>query len=194
MVEKPSEWHPPPMSPSSGVGTLDSNGFAASSPADEGLPEVVPGSTATTLHTKSDDYGSKSPEVFTGDQSPEALRDQNGLQALGGSLEKDPKYPVVLDGAEKLPTTPEGDSEQAMNSPNGSLPWEPLSAIEGGDGFGKKKGAKDGEKRIWGIRQRIFVLLVIGTIIVVAAAIGGGVGGSIAARNARSTDQNTTSP
>ena len=78
-------------------------------------------------------------------------------------------------------------------SPEGAAPWQPfpntagLNGNENGDGNGgvdeKAAAAAKGEKRICGIRKKLFLIIAgLVALVVIAAAVGGGVGGAITAK------------
>jgi hypothetical protein len=126
------------------------------------------------------------------DSSPEAAQGQPYY------MESD-KYPAYYDTAPKLPhetpspgmLTPGQQYQQPWTgsdaatvsaiSPNSSVPWQSFPA---GDDQQTYVGSEpEQEKRICGIRKRLFIIIaVIVGLVVVAAAVGGGVGGSRAAR------------
>lgn len=167
-----------PTSPSSGVGTLDSRGYAYAytSTDDSNLPEVVPGT---------------SPTLVGNSPLPPAEKE---YKARDHDEENNPKFPVIYDNAPKYPGEPQSMSDHLPGSPYTSVPWEPLSAIE--EHPPKTPGGKsDGgdERRICGLRQRIFIIVVIIVLVVLAAAIGGGVGSSMAAKSRESSGNGTAS-
>jgi len=79
-------------------------------------------------------------------------------------------------------------------SPEGAAPWQPfpspntaeLNGNGNGDGnrdIDEKAAAAKGEKRICGIRKKLFMIIAgLVALVVIAAAVGGGVGGAIAAK------------
>jgi len=152
-------------------------------PADENLPEVV-------QHQPSPQDHRVLPEVVP-DSSPEAAQQRYFMET--------DKYPAYYDTAPKLPHEdgflapgqqyhqPQGwtGTEQSVSaiSPNSSLPWQ--SMPPGGDDEQTYVGSEAApEKRICGIRKRLFIIIaVIVGLVVVGAAVGGGVGGSMAARS-----------
>ncbi|KAK4236562.1 hypothetical protein C8A03DRAFT_35531 [Achaetomium macrosporum] len=162
-------------------------------PPDENLPEVVeqrPTTGASTL-----------PEVVP-DSSPEAAPPRFYYEP--------DKYPAQYDDAPKLPhdepspvmQTPGQQYHQyqqpwpgAANpvsavSPDSSVPWQSFPTGDGDDRTFVGSGPAP-EKRICGLRKRLFIIIaaIVGLVIVVAA-IGGGVGGAMAARNSqKSTDE-----
>ncbi|KAK4245109.1 hypothetical protein C7999DRAFT_16653 [Corynascus novoguineensis] len=118
------------------------------------------------------------------------------------------KYPAYYDDTPKLPhdgsttgapspgqqySSPWGTgSENPVSalSPNGSVPWQSLPFDDQSTYVGTEP---EREKRICGLRRRVFgiVVLVLG-IIILAAAIGGGVGGAMASRNRSESDSSTS--
>ncbi|KAK3291116.1 uncharacterized protein B0H64DRAFT_42703 [Chaetomium fimeti] len=158
---------------------------------DEGLPEVVQNRPTPVPNP----HGDHLPEVVP-DSSPEAAQGQRYF------METD-KYPAQYDTAPKLlheePTTPGtspgqqyqqpwgpgsvgGDHSVSALSPNSSVPWH--SFPPGADDQQTYVGSEpETEKRICGLRKRLFIIIaVIVGIVVVVAAVGGGVGGAMAAR------------
>ncbi|KAL2134013.1 hypothetical protein VTI74DRAFT_1218 [Chaetomium olivicolor] len=147
--------------------------------ADEHLPEVVPHQPQP----------SPLPEVMP-DSSPEAAQQRFYMET--------DKYPAYYDTAPKMPheQPPPGMSPQSQYqqqwvgpgdpvsaiSPNSSVPWQ--SFPHGGDDQQTYVGSEpEPEKRICGMRKKIFIIVaIILGIVVVAAAVGGGVGGSRAAK------------
>ena len=165
-------------------------------PADENLPEAVqhpqpqpPMASATPL-----------PEVVP-DSSPEFAQPRHYMET--------DKYPVYYDAAPKFPHEPQTPGMQgmpspghqshqshqpwtdaehsvSMMSPDSSLPWQ---SFPPGDDQQTYVGSEPPapEKRICGLRKRLFIIIaVIVALVVVGAAVGGGVGGSIAARQGSS--------
>ncbi len=160
-------------------------------PADENLPEVVP-------YQPVPQHEAVLPEVVP-DSSPEAAQQRYFMET--------DKYPAYYDTAPKLlheeavppgyysnspgqqhqqPWTGAEHSVSAI-SPNSSVPWQ--SFPPGGDDQNTYVGSEpEQEKRICGIRKRLFIIIaVILGVVVVAAAVGGGVGGAKAASQ-RSSD------
>lgn len=154
-------------------------------PADENLPEVV-------QHQPSPQAQAVLPEVVP-DSSPEAAQQRYFMES--------DKYPAYYDTAPKLPheggylapgqqydQPPPGwtGTEHSVSaiSPNSSLPWQSFPS-GGGDDEQTYVGSEAApEKRICGIRKRLFIIIaVIVGLVVVGAAVGGGVGGSMAARS-----------
>ncbi|KAL2018430.1 hypothetical protein VTK56DRAFT_849 [Thermocarpiscus australiensis] len=145
-------------------------------PEDENLPEVVPNQPAPL------------PEVVP-DSSPEAVAAQQRFFVEQG------KYPAYFDNAPKLPHEQDtqgqygaygqqwagtGDPASAV-SPNSSVPWQPFPP--GGDDQTHVGSEPEPERRICGLRRRLFIIVaVIIAVVVIAAAVGGGVGGSMKAR------------
>lgn len=153
-------------------------------PPDEHLPEVVP------------------------DTSPQAVSSIESQYKQRGYDERD-KYVVQYDDTPKIPTeTPyvqdhQGNVQQgqypvSVASPDGSLPWEPMSAIEetpaghagvgGGGGEAGHEGMNEKPEHksmICGFKRKTFFIAIIAALVVIAIAIGGGVGGGLAASNSR---------
>ncbi|KAJ4288774.1 hypothetical protein N0V88_007310 [Collariella sp. IMI 366227] len=123
-------------------------------PADENHPEVVP--QPSTL-----------PEVVV-DQSPEVAPPMFHVETE--------KYPAYYDTTPKMPHEP-GVSPQSH-----AAPWE--SRAPGGDDQQTFVGSEPvQEKRILGMRKKIFIIVAaILAVVVIAAAVGGGVGGSMASK------------
>jgi hypothetical protein len=109
------------------------------------------------------------------------------------------KYPANYDTAPKLlqetpspgiltpgqqyqqPWTGSDAATVSALSPNSEVPWQSFPA--GDDQHTYVGSEPEREKRICGIRKRLFIIIaVIVGVVVVAAAVGGGVGGSRAAR------------
>jgi hypothetical protein len=165
-------------------------------PPDENLPEVVqqrPVTGASTL-----------PEVVP-DLSPEAAP-QMYYHEPG-------KYPAQYDDAPKLPheeaspvmqmagqpyadqpynqyqqqSWPGAENPVSAVSPESSVPWQ---SFPGGDGDDRTfiGSGPPPEKRICGLRKRVFIIVaaIVGLVVIVAA-IGGGVGGAMAARNSQNS-------
>jgi hypothetical protein len=160
--------------------------FKMARPADEDLPEVV------DVHHRPAANPDNFPEVVP-DTSPEFAQQRRYY------TETD-KYPAYYDTAPKLPyeppypgmPSPEQHYHQpwtggehpgsAMISPNSSLPWQSFGPdADDQQTFVGSEAQPD--KRICGIRKRLFIIIamVVG-LVVVGAAVGGGVGGSMAAR------------
>jgi hypothetical protein len=160
--------------------------FKMARPADENLPEVV--EVRHRPAANPDNF----PEVVP-DTSPEFAQQRRYY------TETD-KYPAYYDTAPKLPyeppypgmPSPEQHYHQpwtggehpgsAMISPNSSLPWQSFGPdADDQQTFVGSEAQPD--KRICGIRKRLFIIIamVVG-LVVVGAAVGGGVGGSMAAR------------
>lgn len=134
-------------------------------PLDENLPEVVP------------------------DFSPQALSKDAAAQHLDQFTERDPKYPVILDDTPKLAKEDDGSpvvAPAAAVSPETTLPWEPQSATDQGrTPIEPPSGAGDGEEggKIFGMKRRTFWIVLITAIVVLAIALGGGLGGGLANRD-----------
>jgi hypothetical protein len=130
--------------------------FYAGFPHDHNLPEVNGG----FLHDDS------LPEVRV-DNSPQALSNLEAEYKWRHFEEREPKYPVVYDDALKTaipaPTLLHYESAAAAEqTPNATEPLAPTQ-----------------EKRIFGLKRKIFFLALATLIIlIVAAGVGGGVGGS----------------
>lgn len=154
-------------------------------PADEHLPEVVSNHPPPEFSL---------PEVAP-DPSPEAGHPQYYIQH--------DKYPAYYDHAPKLPHEQPaagmgtgmgmglqshdqqwagaGDGVSTL-SPNSSVPWQ--SFPPGDDQQTYVASEPEQERRICGIRRRLFIIVaVILAIVVIAAAVGGGVGGAVSVRN-----------
>jgi hypothetical protein len=124
---------------------------------DNNLPEVNGG----FLH---DD---NLPEVRV-DNSPQALSNLEAEYKWRHFEEREPKYPVVYDDALKTaipaPTSLHYESAAATEHTPGAT--EPLTPTQ--------------EKRLFGLKRRIFFLILATLIIfIIAAGVGGGVGGSV---------------
>ncbi|KAL2158781.1 hypothetical protein VTH06DRAFT_3973 [Thermothelomyces fergusii] len=131
------------------------------------------------------------PEVVP-DSSPEAAPQRFYLEP--------DKYPAYYDDTPKLPTehspssfaspgqqygspwTPASDPSLSALSPDSSVPWKSLHEDQA-----TYVGSEPvQERRICGLRRRTFgILIVVLGVIVLAAAIGGGVGGAMASRSER---------
>jgi hypothetical protein len=158
--------------------------FKMARPADENLPEVV------EVHHRPAANPNNYPEVVP-DTSPEFTQQRYYIET--------DKYPAYYDTAPKLPyeqpypamPSPEQHYHQpwtggehpgsAMISPNSSLPWQSFGP--GADDQQTFVGSEaPPDKRICGVRKRLFIIIaVIVGLVVVGAAVGGGVGGSMAA-------------
>lgn len=104
------------------------------------------------------------------------------------------KYPAYYDTTPKMPhepgVSPQSQYQQPWTgpgavsaiSPNSAAPWE--SRAPGGDDQQTFVGSEPAqEKRICGMRKKIFIIVAaILAVVVIAAAIGGGVGGSMASK------------
>lgn len=141
-------------------------------PADENLPEVVP------------------------DQSPQALPKEAALQYETQLGEKDPKYPVLLDDAPKLPSeyapTPAVAAATIPSSvsPN-TIPWEtrsPETAEQGLAGRSPPDPPVADEKKILGLKKKAFFIVVVVVLVILAAALGGGLGGGLSKKNKSSAE------
>ncbi|GAB1315349.1 Plasma membrane fusion protein prm-1 [Madurella fahalii] len=149
-------------------------------PADEHLPEVVPNQPPVEYPL---------PEVVA-DPLPEAGQPQYYVQQ--------DKYPAYYDNAPKLPHeqpivgtgmglqahdqqwAPAGYGVSAV-SPNSSVPWQ--SFPPGDDQQTYVASEPELERRICGIRRRLFIIIaVVLAIVIIAAAVGGGVGGAMSTR------------
>ncbi len=163
-------------------------------PPDEHLPEVVPQSPTSY------------PEVVP-DLSPEAVQQQFYVES------DKYKYPVCYDDAPKQfydgsPPPAQLSGQQyyrpwtgAENlgavsalSPGDSVPWQSFTPGSGGGDDETYVGTEpEPEKRICGLRKRLFIITaVILGIVVIAAAVGGGVGGSMAARQSSGSGASST--
>jgi hypothetical protein len=106
------------------------------------------------------------PEV-TVDSSPQALSNLEAEYKWRHFEEREPKYPVVYDDALKtaIPAPPLFPYQSAAAAEQAPTATEPLSPTQ--------------EKRIFGLRRKIFFLVLATLIIlIIAAGVGGGVGGS----------------
>jgi hypothetical protein len=161
-------------------------------PPDEHLPEVVP------------------------DTSPQAVSSIESQYKQRGYDERD-KYVVQYDNTPKIPSETsyvqdhQGNAQYPVSvaSPDGSLPWEPMSAVEetpaghagvgamgGGGGGDASHDGMNNEKpehnsRICGFKRKTFFIVIIAALVVIAIGVGGGVGGGLAAANSR---QSSDSP
>ncbi|KAL2144242.1 hypothetical protein VTI28DRAFT_9453 [Corynascus sepedonium] len=164
---------------------------------DQQLPEVVQNQPAPA--PRPGPHGDHLPEVVP-DSSPEAAQERFYMAT--------DKYPAYYDDTPKLPhdgsTTGAPSPGQQYSSrwgtgsehpisalsPNGSVPWQSLPFDDQSTYVGTEP---EREKRICGLRRRVFgiVVLVLG-IIILAAAIGGGVGGAMASRNESEPDSSTS--
>ncbi|KXX82749.1 Plasma membrane fusion protein prm-1 [Madurella mycetomatis] len=151
-------------------------------PADEHLPEVVPSQPPPEFSL---------PEVAP-DPSPEAGQPQY--------YTRHEKFPAHYDHAPKLPHEQPaagmgmglqshdqqwagaGDGVSAL-SPNSSVPWQAIHPSDDQQTYVASEPEQ--ERRICGIRRRLFIIVaVVLAIVVIAAAVGGGVGGAMGARSA----------
>ncbi|KAL2168965.1 hypothetical protein VTG60DRAFT_6607 [Thermothelomyces hinnuleus] len=168
-------------------------------PADQQSPEVVQNPPAPAPRPLGEH---QLPEVVP-DSSPEAAPQQPFY------MQPD-KYPAYYDDTPKLPTeqSPSGfpspghqysspwgtASEQppvSALSPNSSVPWQSLH-----DDQATYVGSEPvQEKRICGLRRRVFgILAVVLGVIVLAAAIGGGVGGAMASKSDSKSSSTSGTP
>jgi hypothetical protein len=152
---------------------------------DENLPEVV-----------------QQPPMASSTPLPEVVPDSSPEFTQQGYIERD-KIPVEYDPTPKFlhePQTtgmhspgyqnqqPWTDAEHSasMMSPNSSLPWQSFPPWDDQQTQVGSEPAEP-EKRICGLRKRLFIIIaVIIGLVVVGAAVGGAVGGSIAARQGSS--------
>lgn len=159
---------------------------------DENLPEVVENRPYLTPNP----HGDHLPEVVP-DSSPEAAQQRYYTET--------DKYPAQYDTAPKLlheePLTPEMSPMQQYRqpwgpasivggdyhsvsalSPNSAVPWH--SFPPGADDQETYVGSEpETEKRICGLRKRLFIIIaVVLAVVIVVAAVGGGVGGAMASR------------
>lgn len=165
-------------------------------PADENLPEVLPNHPTAAIYSQH-----PLPEVVP-DSSPEAFAGHPPHYSQE-------KYPAFYDDAPKLPHDPSspgaygthgmpyspgqspynypstpGDPVSAF-SPNSSVPWQRLDSVAGGDDQRTFVNSEpEQEKRICGIKRKIF-LIVAGllAVIIIAAAVGGGVGAAMSKKS-----------
>ncbi|KAK3903582.1 hypothetical protein C8A05DRAFT_32685 [Staphylotrichum tortipilum] len=165
-------------------------------PADENLPEVV-------WHPPPTPRGEQVlPEVVP-DSSPEAAQQRYFAET--------DKYPAYYDNAPKLPhdgtyspgqeyyqpqqrwVGAEGQFVSAI-SPNSSVPWQSFPDGDDQRTYVGSEPAPEPEKRICGLRKRLFIIIaaIVG-VVVVAAAVGGGVGGAMASKGNNSAAAAETS-
>ena len=164
-------------------------------PPDEYLPEVVPQPSTPYPY----------PEVVP-DSSPEAAQ-----QRFYTESDKY-KYPVCYDDAPKQfyegpPPAAQHSGQQhyrpwtgAENlggvsalSPGDSVPWQPFNPGGGGGDDETYVGSEpEPEKRICGLRKRLFIAM-LALVVVVVVAVGGGVGGSMAARQNSGSEASSSS-
>lgn len=165
----------------------------------EDLPEVVP----------------KPPTPL-----PEVIAD-SGPQVISNYYVGDPqrvyaqyKYPADYDDAPKLPfepPTPTADvyrqnqdrqplwpqSASGMPlgalSPNSSVPWEPVSPV-GKEELYVGPHLKDEKKKTCGLGKRTFTMVLVAVIVLIGAAVGGGVAGVMRAKHGESSPPKTTTP
>jgi len=151
-------------------------------PPDENLPEVVP----------------PRPVEVGRDSSPQVVAIKKAEYDWQTS-ERD-KYPVVFDTAPKLPddATPKpiygttypqtwspGTEVNTATTQSTAVPWESLPAGSNNPPSQPPKA----QRRICGLRRRVFfIIITVATLVVLGAAIGGGIGGT------RSASQPTTLP
>jgi len=123
-------------------------------PPDENLPEVVP------------------------DQSPQALTEQQADLRHDQLEERDPKYPAIFDDAPKYaaPDAAHLENEQTRDSMH--HPSSPSHAVSGKEVEAGVQGRQT--VHVCGLTKRLFWTLIAIVVIVLAAAIGGGVGGAMA--------------
>ncbi|KAK4153809.1 hypothetical protein C8A00DRAFT_14997 [Chaetomidium leptoderma] len=160
-------------------------------PADEDLPEVVP----QQMHQTQQDlpYQMRQPSPL-----PEVVPDSSPEAAPQRFYMETDKYPALYDTAPKLPHDgyvpvqapgqqyqqqwPGSPNPISSVSPNSSLPWQPFPP--GADDQQTYVGSEpEQEKRICGIRKRLFfIIAAIVAGLIVAVGVGAGVGGAMAAR------------
>jgi hypothetical protein len=105
------------------------------------------------------------PEVRP-DNSPQALSNAEAQLNRRFFEDQEPKYPVILDDAPKvfLPEDSIPSGSPTIRAAN------PASETE--------------EKRIFGLKRRIFfIIVVVVLVVIIAIAVGGGVGGAMASKS-----------
>jgi len=161
---------------------------------DENLPEVA----ENRPYLAPNPHGDHLPEVVP-DSSPEAAQQRYYMET--------DKYPAQYDTAPKLlheePLTPEMSPMQQYRqpwgpasivggdyhsvsalSPNSAVPWHSFHSDDQQTYVGSEPEA---EKRICGLRKRLFIIIaVVLAVVIIAAAVGGGVGGAMASRQSDS--------
>lgn len=134
-------------------------------------------------------------------QLPEVVPDSSPEAAPPRFYLEPGKYPVYIDDTPKLPTeqspsagfvspgqpygSPWGTASDQhgseLLSPNSTVPWKSLNEDQA-TYVGSEPPPQ--EKRICGLKRRTFgILAVVLGVIVLAAAIGGGVGGALSSKN-----------
>lgn len=162
---------------------------AAGLPPDENLPEVVPDSvplpqalSGRDAYLAQDRLADKDPK-YVADTSPRPDERDLKFPAEAGA---DGGAPALVKGEDGVWRPATGATEAVSPvSPEGTP-----GAVEegrGGEQAGDVGKGKE-EKRVCGMRKRVFWIVVVVAVVVVLAAIGGGVGGGISARNARAAD------
>ena len=130
--------------------------FYGGFPHDHNLPEVNRGFP----------HDDSLPEVRV-DNSPQALSNLEAEYKWRHFEEREPKYPVVYDDALKTAIPAQT-----------SLHFESSTAAEQAPGATEPLPPQ--EKRIFGLKRKIFFLVLATLIIlIIAAGVGGGVGGSV---------------
>ena len=153
-------------------------------PPDENLPEVVPDSSPQAISDVEAQY--KQREFDDNDKFPVQYDDTPKIPSPGGYDQTTAAHPAAQDVS----------AVSAVRSP-GSVPWEPVSAVEetpGGQGSAADNEKAPDERRICGIRRKIFFIALLVAFIILAVAIGGGVGGGLAAQNRSQQPQTTSTP
>lgn len=165
-------------------------------PPDEHLPEVVPDTSPQVVSGIESQYKQRSNDdhhdkyIVQYDDTPKIPSDMAPYGPGQG-----PPGLVPGQGGQH-PAYAQGQYAVSTASPDGSLPWEPLSAIEetqAGHGGGGMGGGMDGtgfeggdsekprdERRICGLRRKVFFIAFLVLLVVISIAIGGGVGGGLA--------------
>ena len=162
-------------------------------PADDNLPEV--------WHPPTTPRGEQVlPEVVP-DSSPEAAQQRYFTET--------DKYPAYYDNAPKLPHDgsyyspeqqyhqpqqpwmPVGAEPQGISaiSPNSSVPWQSFPDGDDQRTYVGSEPAPEPEKRICGLRKRLFIIIAaVIALVIVAAGVGGGVGGAVASKGSSKDD------
>ncbi|KAL2264334.1 hypothetical protein VTK26DRAFT_6577 [Humicola hyalothermophila] len=175
-------------------------------PADENLPEVVqnhpPYHPPTAMYQQQpypEVVPDSSPEAYTGNP-PYYAQQQEKYPAYYDNAPKlphDPYSPVskvshpAVPGMQQIPGSPyhappsvSGDPVSAF-SPNSSVPWQRLDSSAGADDQRTYVNSEpEQEKRIFGLRRKIFLIIVgVLAVVIIAAAVGGGVGAAMRSRD-----------
>lgn len=78
-------------------------------------------------------------------------------------------------------------------SPNSSVPWEPVSPV-GKEELYVGPHLKDEKKKTCGLGKRTFTMVLVAVIVLIGAAVGGGVAGVMRAKHGESSPPKTTTP